>query len=78
MRLLARPHKFDGSFLIPKSIAALASCTTSVYVNLSKNSFFLPRTSFLRESECKGTTNFDTLQTFRGKFPPKHEIFRVY
>ena len=42
MRLLARPHKFDVSFLIPKSITALASCTTSVYVNLSKNSFFMP------------------------------------
>ena len=42
VRLLARPHKFDGSFLIPKSITALASCTTSVYVNLSKNSFFMP------------------------------------
>ena len=25
---------------LPKSISALASCTTSVYVNLSKNSFF--------------------------------------
>ena len=26
--------------LLPKSISALASCTTSVYVNLSKNSLF--------------------------------------
>ena len=29
-------------FFLPKSISALASCTTSVYVNLSKNSFFTP------------------------------------
>ena len=26
------------------NIQALASCTTSVYVNLSKNSFFMPQT----------------------------------
>ena len=38
----------NGSFLLPKhlyiinNIKALASCTTSVYVNLSKNSFFMP------------------------------------
>jgi len=53
MRLLARPHKFDGSFLIPKSIAALASCTTSVYVNLSKNSFFLPAPHFCAKASAK-------------------------
>ena len=35
-----------------------ASCTTSVYVNLSKNSFFRSRTEFLRESGCKGTAFF--------------------
>ena len=40
-------QELNGSFLIPKhqyiiyNIQALASCTTSVYVNLSKNSFFL-------------------------------------
>ena len=40
-------QELNGSFLIPKhlyiinNIKALASCTTSVYVNLSKNSFFL-------------------------------------
>jgi len=40
-------QELNGSFLLPKhlyiinNIKALASCTTSVYVNLSKNSFFL-------------------------------------
>jgi hypothetical protein len=40
-------QELNGLFLIPKhsyiiyNIQALASCTTSVYVNLSKNSFFL-------------------------------------
>ena len=40
-------QELNGSFLIPKrlyiiyNIKTLASCTTSVYVNLSKNSFFL-------------------------------------
>ena len=40
-------QELNGLFLIPKhlyiinNIKALASCTTSVYVNLSKNSFFL-------------------------------------
>jgi len=44
---------------LPKSISALASCTTSVYVNLSKNSFF-----FIACQEvflicgCKGTAFF--------------------
>ena len=44
---IRRPSRINGSFLIPKhlyiinNIKALASCTTSVYVNLSKNSFFL-------------------------------------
>ena len=51
--------------LLPKSISALASCTTSVYVNLSKNSFFNSR--FL-ESGCKGTTIFETNKTFPGFF----------
>ena len=33
----------DGSFLLPNILKKyVASCTTSVYVNLSKNSFFLP------------------------------------
>ena len=42
---LKAPLQFlDGLFLLPKSITknTLASCTTSVYVNLSKNSFLTP------------------------------------
>ena len=57
-------------FFLPKCsiYKALASCTTSVYVNLSKNSFLLPhskhRFSF---SGCKGTKIFRTNKTFRKK-----------
>ena len=60
-------QELNGLFNLPKSISALASCTTSVYVNLSKNSLFVPQPKFLGESECKGTTNIDTLQIFKQK-----------
>jgi len=56
----------------------VASCTTSVYVNLSKNSFFLPFANFLRESGCKGTKNINTNQTFKQKNSQKHKSFREY
>ena len=78
-------QELNGSFLIPKhlyiinNIKALASCTTSVYVNLSKNSFFLcyhPKKK--RESGCKGTTIFDTLQIFRRLFSIFNKSFRDY
>jgi len=38
----------------------------------------MPRTRFLRESGCKGTTIFDTLQIFLQLFSEKHESFRDY
>ena len=53
------------------NIQALASCTTSVYVNLSKNSFFMLPPKILRESGCKGTNNINTIQTFSLKKIPK-------
>ena len=62
---LSKSKKLNGLFNLPKSISALASCTTSVYVNLSKNSFFYSR--FL-ESGCKGTTFFRIAKTFAEKF----------
>ena len=71
---IRRPSRINGSFLIPKhlyiinNIKALASCTTSVYVNLSKNSFFNTIAQKLRESGCKGTAFFRTNKTFPGKF----------
>ena len=37
--------------MLPKSISALASCTTSVYVNLSKNSLTPFGLDFLHDSE---------------------------
>ena len=41
-----------------------------------KELFFCPAPQFLRESECKGTTNFDTFQTFKGKFYRNPKSFR--
>ena len=80
----------------------LASCTTSVYVNLSKNSLMpfgldflhdsenqvnlfslaalevllVPQPRFLSESECKGTTNINTIQIFKQKNSRKTKDFR--
>ena len=77
-------QELNGSFLLPKhlyiinNIKALASCTTSVYVNLSKNSFFSANAQKLRESGCKGTTIFDTLQIFRRLFSIFNKSFRDY
>ena len=47
----------------------LASCTTffSVYVSLSKNSFFSACQGVSLKSGCKGTTIFHYRQTFKGK-----------
>ena len=56
----------------------LASCTTSVYVNLSKNSFFSANAKKMRESGCKGTTNFNTFQIFSQLFLQFYKSFRVY
>ena len=77
------PQELNGLFLLPKCLyksyyKALASCTTSVYVNLSKNSFFYAVARFLSESGCKGTNNFNTIQTFKRKNSQKHESFREY
>ena len=77
-------QELNGSFLIPKhlyiinNIKALASCTTSVYVNLSKNSFYGANAKKLRESGCKGTTISDTLQIFRRLFSIFNKSFRDY
>ena len=68
---LKAPFQFlDGSFLFTQEYHknTLASCTTSVYVNLSKNSFFFrSRPGFLGESGCKGTAFFRTAKTFQEK-----------
>jgi len=67
-RLLAQPQKINGSFLLPKySKRVLASCTTSVYVNLSKNSFFCASRGRFLVSGCKGTYFFRTNQDFLRK-----------
>ena len=34
--------------------------------------------AFLGESECKGTQNINTIQTFKQKSFEKHESFRDY
>jgi len=78
-RLLARPSRnWNGSFLIPNILIKkyVASCTTSVYVNLSKNSFFTLNAQKLGESGCKGTNNFNTNQTFSIKNSQKYKDFR--
>ena len=67
-RLLTQPQKINGSFLLPKySKRVLASCTTSVYVNLSKNSFFCASRGRFLVSGCKGTHFFWTNQDFLRK-----------
>ena len=50
---------------------AIASCTTSVYVNLSKNSFLSCSPAFQRESGCKGTHFLRTSKTFLRYFLEK-------
>ena len=50
------PQELNGLFLLPKCLyksyyKALASCTTSVYVNLSKNSFSIQ--TFKRKNSQK-------------------------
>ena len=72
-------QELNGSFLLPKhlyiinNIKALASCTTSVYVNLSKNSFFSAIAYFFRESGCKGTAFFRTCKTFGEKISDQRQ-----
>ena len=65
------PQELNGLFLLPKCLyksyyKALASCTTSVYVNLSKNSFFflMPHGKRFSFSGCKGTHFFRNSKTF--------------
>ena len=50
--------------LLPKSISALASCTTSVYVNLSKNSFFCAFTGVLPVKRVQRYNYFRNQQNF--------------
>ncbi len=45
-------------FFLPKSISALASCTTSVYVNLSKNSLMPFGLDFFHDSESQVNLSF--------------------
>ena len=73
-------QELNGSFLIPNILIKkyVASCTTSVYVNLSKNSFFTLNAQKLGESGCKGTNNFNTNQTFSIKNSQKYKDFQEY
>ena len=62
-----RPHEclVQTPNPLTQGATAAASCTTSsVYVNLSKNSFLLAYTQFLSESGCKGTHFFQNSQMF--------------
>ena len=66
------PQELNGLFLLPKCLyksyyKALASCTTSVYVNLSKNSFFCAFRGRFLVSGCKGTYFFPSDQDFSEK-----------
>ena len=52
------------------------SCTTTVYVNLSMNSFIMPR-DFVPESGCKGRTFFNNKQAFLRKMFKRNARFHV-
>ena len=56
----------------------LASCTTSVYVRLSKNTHPVCPHAFQRESGCKGTHFSRTAKTFRTFFSGKRNFFRFH
>ena len=49
----------------------------SVYVSLSKNSFFMLMPKFLSESGCKGTTFFRTAKLFTRFFSKKQKVFAL-
>ena len=65
---LKAPLQFlDGSFLLPNILTKkyVASCTTSVYVNLSKNSFLTPDFS---KAGAKVRTFSEPTKLFRRNF----------
>ena len=64
------PQELNGLFLLPKCLyksyyKALASCTTSVYVNLSKNSFFSIPSKLLNEKIPKNMKVFGNIDKTR-------------
>ena len=54
------------------NIQALASCTTSVYVNLSKNSFFNAIAHFFAKAGAKVLLFFEPPKLFHKKIQIKH------
>ena len=49
----------------------------SVYVSLSKNSFFMLMPKLLSESGCKGTTFFRNTKLFTRFFSKKQKVFAL-
>ena len=59
-------QELNGSFLLPNILKQyVASCTTSVYVNLSKNSFLAP---LVRKAGAKVHTFSELPKLFRENF----------
>ena len=61
--------------LLPKSISALASCTTSVYVNLSKNSFFHTKHPNFGRKRVQRYNKYQYHPNFKAKKFPKAQKF---
>ena len=55
----------------------VCSCTTTVYVNLSMNSFILLTGNFVPESGCKGRTFFNNTQAFLRKMFKRNARFHI-
>ena len=55
----------------------VCSCTTTVYVNLSMNSFMSLTGNFVPESGCKGRTFLNVTQAFLRKMFKRNARFRI-
>ena len=55
----------------------VCSCTTTVYVNLSMNSFITLTGNFVPESGCKGRTFLNTMQAFLRKMFKRDARFHI-
>ena len=55
----------------------VCSCTTTVYVNLSMNSFIKLTGNFVPESGCKGRTFFNNKQAFLRKMFKRDARFHI-
>ena len=71
-------QELNGLFHIPKySSRVLASCTTSVYVNLSKNSFLRYHPNFCAKADAKVRIISIQTKLFLKKNPKNTKVFGI-